>query len=144
MEKCPRQADELKITSNAGDAEYPDHDDALVVTVYIADARVRRVVVDTRSSVNVLYLDGFQKLKLTIIDLSPMSSTLTGFMGDSITPLRMTILPITHRQEPRSKTMMVTFMVDGSANVERFGVGLGLKVHDDQIHKRMIRFEFRD
>ncbi|RWW10082.1 hypothetical protein GW17_00026392 [Ensete ventricosum] len=54
MEKCPRQADELKITSNAGDAEYPDHDDALVVTVYIADARVRRVVVDTRSSVNII------------------------------------------------------------------------------------------
>ncbi|RWW83087.1 hypothetical protein BHE74_00008407 [Ensete ventricosum] len=68
-----------------------------------------------------------------------MSSTLTGFMGDSITPLRMTILPITHRQEPRSKTMMVTFMVDGSANVERFGVGLGLKntLSKKAIHERL-------
>ncbi|RRT63615.1 hypothetical protein B296_00021961 [Ensete ventricosum] len=40
-----------------------------------------------------------------------MSSTLTGFTRDSIVTLRMIVLPITPGQEPRSRTMMVAFMV---------------------------------
>ncbi|RWW18734.1 hypothetical protein GW17_00017263 [Ensete ventricosum] len=42
-----------------------------------------------------------------------MSSTLIGFTGDSIIPLEMTALPVTLGQEPRSKTLWVTFMVVG-------------------------------
>ncbi|RWW77044.1 hypothetical protein BHE74_00014821 [Ensete ventricosum] len=94
-----------------GETEYPDHNDALVVLVRIANAKVKRVMIDTRSSINVLYFDAFHKLGLTTIDLSPMSTTLIGFTGDFIAPLGMIILLVIIEQEPRSKTMMVTFMV---------------------------------
>ncbi|RWV89557.1 hypothetical protein BHE74_00021745 [Ensete ventricosum] len=40
-----------------------------------------------------------------------MTSTLTGFTGDSISPLSITSLPFTTREEPRSMTLMVSFMV---------------------------------
>lgn len=68
-------------------------------------------MVDTRSSTDVLYLDAFQKLGLIEKDLTPMALVLTGFMGDSISPHGTTTLPVTIGEEPRSKTVMVTFLV---------------------------------
>ncbi|RRT50033.1 hypothetical protein B296_00012010 [Ensete ventricosum] len=63
-------------------------------------------MVDTNSSVDILYKDAFQKLGLTMTDLSPLSSTLTGFIGASIAPLEMIVLLVTLSQEPRSKTLV--------------------------------------
>ncbi|RZR72002.1 hypothetical protein BHM03_00009335 [Ensete ventricosum] len=40
-----------------------------------------------------------------------MTSTLTGFTGDSISPLGITTLPITVKEEPRTKIVMVSSMV---------------------------------
>lgn len=87
-----------------------DHDDALVILVGITNARVKIVMVDIERSADVLYLNAFQKLGLTKKDLTLMTSALTGFTGDSISPLRTTTMPVTI-EEPRSKTMMVMFIV---------------------------------
>ncbi|RWW13803.1 hypothetical protein GW17_00022467 [Ensete ventricosum] len=54
-------------------------------------------MVDIESLTNILYYDAFQKLGLSNGDLVPMTSTLTGFTGDSISPLGITTLPITLR-----------------------------------------------
>ncbi|RWW59758.1 hypothetical protein BHE74_00033285 [Ensete ventricosum] len=40
-----------------------------------------------------------------------MTSTLTGFTGDAIAPLGITTLAVTIGEEPRTKTLMVLFMV---------------------------------
>ncbi|VFQ73394.1 unnamed protein product [Cuscuta campestris] len=45
---------------------------------------VSRVLVDTGSSVNVLYLDAFEKLKLCRTRLEPLKTPLSGFTGDSV------------------------------------------------------------
>ncbi|RWV95330.1 hypothetical protein BHE74_00031461 [Ensete ventricosum] len=71
------------------ESEYLDHDDALVVTTHIA----------------------FHKLGMTKWDLIPMTSTLIGFTGDAITPVGIVTLPVTFSDEPRTKTLMVHFMV---------------------------------
>ncbi|RWW05882.1 hypothetical protein BHE74_00045140 [Ensete ventricosum] len=92
-------------------SEYPYHDYALVVTAHIANARVRRIMIDTGSSIDILYLDAFHKLGMTNRDLIPMTSTLTGFTGDAITPVGVVTLPVTFGNEPRTKTLMVHFMV---------------------------------
>ncbi|RWW16202.1 hypothetical protein GW17_00019919 [Ensete ventricosum] len=60
---------------------------------------------------DILYLDTFQKLEMTNQDLVPMTSTLTGFTGDEITPTGVVTLPMTFDDEPRTKTFMVPFMV---------------------------------
>ncbi|RZS16969.1 hypothetical protein BHM03_00049055 [Ensete ventricosum] len=44
---------------------------------------------------------------MTNRDLIPMTSTLTGFTGDAITPVGITTLPMTFDDEPRTKTFMV-------------------------------------
>ncbi|RWW42743.1 hypothetical protein BHE74_00051670 [Ensete ventricosum] len=91
--------------------EYLDHDDALVIIACIANARVRHIMIDTGSSVDILYLDAFQKLRMTNRDHVPMTSTLIGFTRDTITPVGVATLPMTFDDEPRTKTFMVPFMV---------------------------------
>ncbi|RRT82538.1 hypothetical protein B296_00014989 [Ensete ventricosum] len=93
------------------ESEYPYHDDVLVVTARIANACVRRIMIDTGSSTYILYLDSFNKLGMTNRDLDPMTSTLIGFTDDAITPVGVTTLPITFGDEPRTKTLMTYFMV---------------------------------
>ncbi|RZR86789.1 hypothetical protein BHM03_00014044 [Ensete ventricosum] len=44
-------------------------------------------------------------------DLVTLTSTLTGFIGDFVSPMGATTIPVTFGGEPRSKTLMVSFMV---------------------------------
>ena len=82
-----------------------------MIFIQVANARVKRVMVDIGSSADVLYFDAFKKLSLTEGDLTPMASTLTRFTGDSISLLGTTVIPITIGEEPRAKTILTTFMV---------------------------------
>ncbi|VFQ76089.1 unnamed protein product [Cuscuta campestris] len=72
-----------------------DHNDPLVVTMDINEADVARVLVDTGSSVNVLYLDAFKKLKLDRSMLRPLQTPLSGFTGASIEAEGQITLPVT-------------------------------------------------
>ncbi|XP_009388264.2 uncharacterized protein LOC103975079 [Musa acuminata AAA Group] len=111
VEKRPRPELEPEIFFGAEEGERSHHDDALVISIQIANAQVKRIMVDTGSSADVLYLDALKKLGLPTEDLIPMSSALKGFTGDSISPLGTTTLPVTIGEEPRTKTIMTTFMV---------------------------------
>ncbi|VFQ74689.1 unnamed protein product [Cuscuta campestris] len=72
-----------------------DHNDPLVITMDIYGADVARVLVDTGSSVNVLYLDAFKKLKLDRSMLRPLQTPLSGFTGASIEAEGQITLPVT-------------------------------------------------
>ncbi|RWW70284.1 hypothetical protein BHE74_00022039 [Ensete ventricosum] len=86
-----RRDPEITFESESG---YPDHDDTLAITACIANARVKLIMIDTGSYVDILYLDAFQELGMTNQDLIPMTSTLTGFIGD-------VIISSGHRNPPR-------------------------------------------
>ncbi|XP_031120287.1 uncharacterized protein LOC116023427 [Ipomoea triloba] len=58
--------------------------DSLVVTMDINGTDVQRVLVDTGSSVNILYFDVFTRLGLSTDKLAPLRTPLSGFTGDSI------------------------------------------------------------
>ncbi|RRT32020.1 hypothetical protein B296_00048605 [Ensete ventricosum] len=91
--------------------EHSSHDDTLVISILMANAYVKRVMIDTESSTDILYFDAFQRLGLIDLDLAPLTSTLTGFTGDFFSPLGTTTIPITFGGEPRPKTLLVSFMV---------------------------------
>ncbi|RWW65214.1 hypothetical protein BHE74_00027480 [Ensete ventricosum] len=103
--------EDLDVTFKSGGEEYPSHDDALMISIRMANAYVKRVMIDTRSSTDILYFDAIQKLGLTDKDLVTLTSTLTGFTGDFVSPLGATTIPVTFGGEPKSKTLMVSFIV---------------------------------
>ncbi|VFQ98648.1 unnamed protein product [Cuscuta campestris] len=61
-----------------------DHNDPLVITMDMGGVDVSRVLVDTGSSVNILYLEAFEKLKLCRTRLEPLKTPVSGFTGDSV------------------------------------------------------------
>ncbi|RRT36407.1 hypothetical protein B296_00050216, partial [Ensete ventricosum] len=107
----PAHDEDLDITFKSGGEEYPCHDDALVISIRMTNVYVKRVMTDTGSSTDILYFDVFQKLGLTDKDLVTLTSTLTGFTEDFVSPVGATVIPVTFGGEPRSKTLMVSFMV---------------------------------
>ncbi|XP_065026119.1 uncharacterized protein LOC135650573 [Musa acuminata AAA Group] len=109
--EAPRHGPEPNDTFQAEVPEQAEHDDALVISTRIANVQVRRIMVDTGSSADILYFDAFQKLGLPRDSMKPILSVLTGFTGDSISPLGAITLPLTLGAPPKSKTVMTTFLV---------------------------------
>ncbi|VFQ68476.1 unnamed protein product [Cuscuta campestris] len=71
-----------------------DHNDPLVITMDIDGVDVARVLVDTGSSVNILYLETFQKLRLCRTQLEPLKTPLSGFTGDTVEAEGSIVLPV--------------------------------------------------
>ncbi|VFQ69026.1 unnamed protein product [Cuscuta campestris] len=88
-----------------------DHNDPLVISMDINGADVARVLVDTRSSVNVLYLDAFKKLKLDRSMLRPLQTPLSGFTGASIEAEGQITLPVTLGSGNKTVTKQMRFVV---------------------------------
>ena len=63
------------------------HNDAIVITLLIADYTTRRVLVDNGSSVDILYYPAFQQMRLGRDQLRPMNSPLVGFGGMKVQPV---------------------------------------------------------
>ncbi|RZS23396.1 hypothetical protein BHM03_00056307, partial [Ensete ventricosum] len=102
--------EDLDVTFRSEGEEHSSHDDALVISIRMANAYVKRVMINTGSSADILYFDAFQRLGLINLGLAPLTSTLTGFTGDSVSPLGATMIPVTFGGEPRTKTLLVSFI----------------------------------
>ena len=63
---------------------YHPHDDALVVSMTIANYNVRRILVDNGSSANILYWDTFKQMGIAKEKLDPAPTPLLGFAGERV------------------------------------------------------------
>lgn len=77
----------------------------------MTNARVKRVIIDTGNSIDILYFDTFQKLKLLTDNVTPMTSSLMRFTSDSISSCEIINMYVTIEDEPYSKTILAKFMV---------------------------------
>ncbi|XP_019197081.1 PREDICTED: uncharacterized protein LOC109190936 [Ipomoea nil] len=85
--------------------------DALVVAMVVNGVCVKRVLVDTGSSVNVMYHDVFVKLGLSEDQLRPVRTPLTGFTGDTIETEGSIVLPVEVGNPPHVKKVDMEFLV---------------------------------
>lgn len=69
------------------------------------------MMVDTGSSVNVLYYDAFKKLNLDPIAMTPVNTPLSGFTGDTIQPEGNIRLPVEVGTFPRVRKVDMDFVV---------------------------------
>ena len=91
-----RTPDEQAITFTDEDASriHHPHDDAIVITLLIADYSTRRVLVDNESSADILYYLAFQQMNLGREQLRPVHSPLVGFGGMKVQPVGTISLPV--------------------------------------------------
>ena len=91
-----RATEEQAITFTDEDSAriHHPHDDAIVITLLIADYTTRRVLVDNGSSADILYYPAFQQMKLRRDQLRPVYSPLVGFGGTKVQPVGTITLPV--------------------------------------------------
>ena len=71
----------------------------------------KRILVDNRSSANIIYLPTFQQLKLDPKRLRPFESPLVNFSGDRVYPRSIVTLTVTVGAQPRQLNCQLDFLV---------------------------------
>ena len=87
------------------------HDDPLVIMLMIEGFNTRRVLVDNRSSADIIYFSAFQQLKVDPKNLRPFESPLINFSGDKVYPRRIVMLTVTTGSYPLQITNKHNFLV---------------------------------
>ena len=87
------------------------HDDALVITLLIADYTTRRVLVDNGSSADILYYPAFQQMRLGRDQFRLVNSPLVSFGGMKVQPVGTISLSVVVGVYPRQITKDVNFLV---------------------------------
>ena len=108
-----RQKIEEPITFTEEDAQgvqFP-HNDAVVVSLNIANYDVRRMLVDNGSSADILFCDAFSRMSILDDHLRPISSPLVGFTGDAVPMEGVITLTVAAGRYPRRSRALVNFMV---------------------------------
>ena len=105
--------DEHAITFTDEDASriHHPHDDAIVITLIIADYSTRKVLVDNGSSVDILYYPAFQQMNLGRDQLRPVHSPLVGFGGMKVQPVGTITLLVVVGTYPQQVTRNENFLV---------------------------------
>ena len=108
-----RTPDEQAITFTNEDASriHHPHDDAIIITLLIADYSTRRVLVDNGSSTDILYYPAFQQMNLGRDQLRPVHSPLVGFGGMKVQPVGTITSPVIAGAHPQQVTRNVNFLV---------------------------------
>ena len=87
------------------------HNDVLVVSVWVRDYNVHRVLVNNGSSVDILYYPTFQQMGIDKARLIPTNASLVGFGGTRVFPLGTVTLSVTMGDYPQLITRDMTFLV---------------------------------
>ncbi|KAK6123248.1 hypothetical protein DH2020_043005 [Rehmannia glutinosa] len=98
------------------------HNDPLVITATITNFEVARIMVDTSSSVNVLFYEAYLRMGLEI-EVKPVDTTVFGFGGRVMEPIGHVTLSVTIGEQPRHKMRMVSFFVVDSYSTYNVIIG---------------------
>ncbi|KAM1387254.1 hypothetical protein ACFX2F_033612 [Malus domestica] len=89
---------------------YP-YNHPLIVEAHIANFDVRRILVDTYGSVNIMFTETFRALNVTKHLLDPLITPLIRFYGDIVQHLGNIHLPLTIGLGPYTATITTNFLV---------------------------------
>ena len=87
------------------------HNDALVISLRIANSRVHRILVDNGSSADILFKSALTRINLGGAKLTPVLTPLYGFAGECVRAEEVITLPVTMGEDLAQVTRMVNFLV---------------------------------
>ena len=87
------------------------HNDPLVIMLTIEGFNTKRILVDNRSSADIIYLPAFQQLKLDPKRLCLFDSPLISFSGDIVYPKGIVTLTVTVGTYPKQLMRQLDFLV---------------------------------
>ena len=87
------------------------HDDPLVVELKVANLKVRRILIDTGSSTDIISLECLEKLRFKVDSLQPINHPIIGFGGGIIHPVGTVTLPLRIGTKEQPRHMIVKFLV---------------------------------
>ncbi|KAL0302347.1 UNVERIFIED_CONTAM: hypothetical protein Sangu_3106100 [Sesamum angustifolium] len=87
------------------------NNDALVISVTPSNVLVKKVLVDSRSSADIIFYDVYVQLRVDNAQLRKVTPSITYFSGEMIEPLREVTLPLSLGSYPKRSTKMVKFIV---------------------------------
>ena len=107
------RVDESAITFIDEDVRKLDnpHDDAIVITLMIANYTTRRVLVDNGSFANILYYQAFQQIRVSKELLCPVNVPRIRFGGIKFLPVGTISLPVIVGSYPQQINKEVNFLV---------------------------------
>ncbi|XP_024043205.1 uncharacterized protein LOC127899388 [Citrus sinensis] len=95
---------------DAEDVLYP-HDDALVITLKVTTGKVARTLVDTGSSVDIIFKSALDQLLIESPKITLCATPLIGFAGDMVIPKGIITLPVTLGKVPHRIVHMIDFLI---------------------------------
>jgi hypothetical protein len=115
VERPPKfyRKDPMIISFSKKDAEgvLLPYDDALVVTMTVANHTIHRILVDNGSSAEILYWSVVQQMGITQDRIKPFGSPMVGFMGEQVQMMGLISLSVMCINSPRQSKVMVDFLV---------------------------------
>ncbi|PKA60999.1 hypothetical protein AXF42_Ash020807 [Apostasia shenzhenica] len=101
------------IVFSAGDLpqEGVNHDDPIVIVAEIGGCDIHRILVDTGSSVNMLYLRAFNKMGVGQCKPLPPSMTISSFSGDIYRPVGYATLGVALEEGPKKLVKEIDFII---------------------------------
>ena len=87
------------------------HDDPLVIRAVVANKTIHRVLVDNRSSADIIFASAFDRMGIGMEKLEPVSTHLRGFFGDKVLSLGSIHLVLTLGDSPCQATTAVKFLI---------------------------------
>ncbi|KAL0406264.1 UNVERIFIED_CONTAM: hypothetical protein Slati_3940300 [Sesamum latifolium] len=97
--------------------------DALVIFFTVANYTVQRILLDSGSSVDVLFHKVYQQMGLGDTPLEPVDTALYGFAGEVVHPLGQVLLPLSMGSEPTRRTKMICFLVVDMPSAYNLDIG---------------------
>ena len=89
-----------------------EFDDSLVIKAHVADCWVRRILVDTGSSADIIFWECFEKMGLDRNLLRACTAPLTGFTGHQARVMGRICLPVVvGEKDGPKKSMQTDFIV---------------------------------
>ena len=125
-DKRSREEETIVFSDKDGQGITHPHEDPMVLALKMGTHRVRRVLVDTGSSADILYYGAFIQMGFEVKNLHPIKAPLTGFSGNVVNPLGVITIPVVFGTTPKTIVLPIDFLVVDIQSVYNAIIGLSL------------------